>query len=224
MSMTLCAETSRMTASFSPTPEDQARADFYALISHLLTAPPSADFLAALANADALSTEQSGSALERAWERLVAAASIMPADAVREEFEELFISTGTPLLNPYASLYLSGFMNEKPLANLRADLQSLGLMRASTSHELEDHLAGLCDAMRVMITGMQGGAPRSLDRQEAFFRTYISPWYARCFSDMRQASRSRFYALVADFSEAFFDIEAQAFEISEAMQTAPAEQ
>jgi len=104
---------------------------------------------------------------------------------------------------------------------LRADLQSLGLMRASGSHELEDHLAGLCDAMRVMITGIQGGEPQPLSRQEAFFRTYISPWYARCFSDMRQASSSRFYTLVADFSEAFFDIEEQAFGISDARQSAP---
>ncbi len=209
----------RTANTFSLMAEDQARADFYALISHFLLTPPSADLLGGLASADALGAHDACSVLERAWEKLVLAADITHVDAVHEEFKDLFISTGTPLVNPYASLYLSGFLNEKPLANLRADLQSLGLMRAPHSHELEDHLSGLCDAMRVMITGINGGQAQALSRQREFFLTYISPWYSRCLSDIRMASGAGFYSLVADFAEAFFDIEAQAFDMSEAAQT-----
>ena len=204
---------------FIPAPEDRARADFYALISHLLQKPPNPDLLDSLANACSLGAQDSSSALEKAWQKLVIAAGVTHADAVREEFNELFISTATPLINPYASLYLSGFMNEKPLATLRAHLQSLGLARALGSHELEDHLSGLCDAMRIMITGEQGGQAQVLCQQREFFRTYISPWYSRCFFDIRTSSGTRFYALVADFSEAFFDIEAQAFDMVEVAQT-----
>jgi TorA maturation chaperone TorD len=202
-----------------PVPEDQARADFYALISHLLLTPPDAALLNDLACAASLDSEDANNPLDRAWEKLVAAAGITHADAVREEFNELFVSTGTPLINPYASLYLAGFMNEKPLARLRADLQTLGLARGSGVCELEDHLSGLCDAMRVMISGAQGGTAQTLDKQRDFFTAYIAPWYSRCLSDIRTASGARFYSLVADFAHAFFDIEAQAFEMNDAAHT-----
>ena len=207
-----------MNSSFIPAAEDRARADFYSLISHFLQHPPSNDLLDGLSSAGSLGAQDASSALEQAWQKLVTAASVTHADAVREEFNELFISTGTPLVNPYASLYLAGFLNEKPLANLRADLQSLGLRRAPGIYELEDHLSGLCDAMRVMITGEQGGQAQALQQQRDFFRTYIYPWYSRCLFDIRSSSGTRFYALVADFSEAFFDIEAQAFDMIEVTQ------
>lgn len=197
-------------------PEDQARADFYALISHILLNPPDAALLSQLAGAASLDSEDIASPLDKAWERLVTAAGITHADAVREEFNELFISTGTPLINPYASLYLAGFMNEKPLAQLRADLQALGLVRASGIYELEDHLSGLCDAMRVMISGANGGSAQTLEKQREFFAAYIAPWYSRCLIDIRTASGPRFYSLVADVAHAFFDIEAQAFEMNDA--------
>lgn len=200
----------------TPAPEDQARADFYALISYFLLTPPSVALLADLACASDLHAQDAASTLDKAWGKLVAAASITHADAVREEFNELFISTGTPLINPYASLYLAGFVNEKPLARLRADLQSLGMARAPGSHELEDHLSGLCDAMRVMITGTEGDLTQALDKQREFFATYIAPWYSRCLTDIRNASGARFYSLVANFAEAFFDIEAQALEMNDA--------
>jgi TorA maturation chaperone TorD len=197
-------------------PEDQARADFYALLSHLLLTSPDAALLGDLAGAASLDSEDTANPLDKAWEKLVVAAGVTHADAVRDEFNELFVSTGTPLINPYASLYLAGFMNEKPLAKLRTDLQAVGLARAPGVYELEDHLSGLCDAMRVMISGTHGGTAQTLEKQQEFFTAYIAPWYSRCLIDIRTASGARFYSLVADFAHAFFDVEAQAFEMSDA--------
>lgn len=195
--------------------EDQGRADFYALISHLFLHPPSPALLRELAGTPLADEQEPPSELEKAWERLTLAAAVTEADAVREEFDNLFVSTGTPRINPYACLYLVGYMNEKPLARLRTELQSLDLSRAPGVHELEDHLSGLCDVMRVMIAGTQGGKAQTLQKQREFFSTYIAPWYSRCLTDIREASGAGFYSLVADFAQTFLDIEMQAFEIED---------
>jgi len=201
---------------FAPPQEEQARADMYALAARLLLRPADAALLASLAAADALAGGQAGNPLEQAWEKLVLAAGIVEADAVREEFDGLFVSVGTPPVNPYASLYLSGFMMEKPLAALRTDLAELGLARRARSGELEDHLGALCEAMRILIGGAPGMAPRPVPAQKAFFEKHIGPWHAACLNDIRRAEGANFYQRVADFIEAFFEIEAQAFEMEEA--------
>src|SRR4051812_21612411 len=95
--------------------EDQARADFYALFARLLLAPPDAGLLGALAQAEPISAVGEF-ALEDAWLALTQAASVVDADAVRAEFSALFEGIGNPLLNPNGSYYLSGHLNDVPLA------------------------------------------------------------------------------------------------------------
>jgi TorA maturation chaperone TorD len=209
-------QSQRITQAIAPplNQEEQARADFYALCSRLLLHAPDADFLHALANADALDAE-GDSPLGDAWENLVLAAAIIDADAAREEFDALFISIGTPQVNPYASVYLSGFMHEKPLARLRDDLAELGLGRTAGRGETEDHLAALCEAMRIMIASPDLALRRPLARQKAFFERHLAPWHARCLDDIRNASGANFYQRVADVIEAFLGIEAEAFEMAE---------
>lgn len=198
-------------------PEEQARADMYALLARMLHAAPDAPMLATLAGADAIAAGQPGHPLDRAWERLVLAAGVMDAHALADEFNALFISVGTPALNPYASLYLSGFINEKPLVALRGDLARLGLGRAPGQREMEDHLGALCEAMRLLVAG---ASPHTLGRQRQFFDTHLAPWYRRCLHDIRSAPAANFYRLVADFAEAFLDIEAEAFALDDACEAA----
>jgi len=199
------------------TREDQARADLYALIARLLIAPPEAGLLDALAAADSLGAEGHGHALDMAWERLVLAAGMLDAQAIREEFNDLFISAGTPQINPYASLYLGGFLHEKPLAALRIELAQLGLARIDGIGETEDHLAGVCETMRVMIAGDvgQGALRQPLGRQKLFFEKHIASWSSRCIDDIRAQPGANFYRCVADFSQEFFLVEAQAFDMAE---------
>jgi TorA maturation chaperone TorD len=195
--------------------EDQARADLYALIARLLIAAPDGDLLAGLANADSLSSQQADHPLDLSWEKLVLTAGVLDRYAIQEEFNELFISIGTPKINPYASLYLSGFVNEKPLAALRTELAQLGLARARGAGEMEDHLAALCETMRLLIIGGPGGTQHSVRRQKLFFEKYIAPWVERCLDDI-SAAGSDFYRTVAEFARAFFTVELQAFEMEEA--------
>lgn len=192
--------------------EDQARADFYGLFAHLLLAPPDAALLGALAAADPVAAAGEF-ALEDAWLKLTQAASVVDAALVADEFSALFISTGTPLLDPYGSFYLTGHLNDAPLAALRQDLARLGLARAPGVGEFEDHLGALCETMRVLIQGGPGMRPRGLAAQKALFEAHIRPWYAACLADVAVAADANFYRVVAGVVDAFLSIEAQAFAV-----------
>jgi TorA maturation chaperone TorD len=188
--------------------EEQARAGLYRLLAHLLLAPPPASLFQSLAQADTFSSEKGGDALETAWEQLVLVASIMDAEAVHDEFNTLFVATGTPLLNPYESLYVSGFMMDRSLAALRDDLRELGLARQAGAAELEDHLGSLCETMSILI-----GQGRPLRLQRHFFDRHIVNWAIPCLDDMRNAEGANFYRHVANVIDAFLQIEKEAFDM-----------
>ena len=186
--------------------EEQARAGLYALLSHLLLSPPPQKLLDSLAASDAMGSDLD--ALDAAWEGLVLAASLMDADAVREEFDALFVATGTPLVNPHESLYVGGFMMDRPLAMLRDTLRSMGLARKSGATELEDHLGSLCETMAILI-----GQGRSLGAQKQFFDAHLAVWVQDCTNDIRAAPCASFYRHVADLVDAFMDVERTGFEL-----------
>ena len=71
----------------------------------------------------------------------------------RDEYDALFGGVGKPEVYLFGSHYLSGFLNEKPLARLRTDLAALGLARDEAMPETEDHIAYLCEVMRYLIAG-----------------------------------------------------------------------
>jgi TorA maturation chaperone TorD len=195
--------------------EDQARADFYALLARLLLAPPDAGLLSALAQAEPVSAAGEF-ALEDAWLKLTQAASVVDAGAASDEFALLFLSTGNPLLNPFGSFYLTGHLNDVPLVQLRHDLGRLGLVRAPGAGESEDHLGALCETMRVLIQGAQGMSRQPLLAQKQFFEAHIRPWYAACLADLANAEGANFYRVVAAVADAFLSIEAQAFSVLDA--------
>ena len=198
-----------------PGPDDQARADLYALLARLLLAPPDAALLTALANSTPIVAQGGDPALERCWEHLTLASRVMDTSAVAVEFSRLFVSIGTPPVNPYGSRYLSGFINDTPLAELRADLACLGLRRARGVGEFEDHLGALCETMRVLIAGAPGIAPASIAQQKMFFGRHIGPWCERALDDIAGAEGSNYYRLVARLGAAFLALEAEAFALGE---------
>ena len=128
----------------------------------------------------------------------------------------MFVSLGTPPLNPYGSFYLTGHLNDAPLAALRHDLAQLRLARAPGVGEFEDHLGALCETMRLLIGGGPGVGPRGLGVQKAFFETHLRPWYAACLADIAASPDANFYKVVAGVVDAFLSIEAQAFAVLDA--------
>jgi TorA maturation chaperone TorD len=196
-------------------PEEQARADMYGLLAVLLLTPPSVALLDQLAATASLSTPPDTTApasnqpLDLAWESLSLTARLLPPGDVIEEFNELFIGTGAPRLSPHASIYLAGFLHEKPLAELRAELARLGLGRRAGARETEDHLGALCETMRQLIVRRH-----PLATQQAFFAAYLASWTGTCLQQLRRAEGAQFYARVAELAEAFFSIEQQAFALA----------
>ncbi|MBC7944170.1 MAG: molecular chaperone TorD family protein [Burkholderiales bacterium] len=193
--------------------EDRARADFYGLIANLFYAAPSAQLLAIIVAADDSVGAGEGSGFFRSWQQLQRAARNADLNALREEYETLFVGVGRGLVVPYASYYLTGFLMEKPLARLRSDLATLGLARRGKVHEPEDHISALCDVMRLLITGSNTRPAADLQQQREFFDRHLKPWYARLHEDLQKTGTAIFYKAVGDFAQAFFDLEVESFDI-----------
>lgn len=189
-------------------PEEEQRAQVYALLARLLARPPGADLLAALAG-----MQGDASAFGQAVAGLAGAARATDAGAVEEEFLVLFIGVGGGVLSPYASYYLTGFLHEKPLADLRDDMARLGIARADEVKEPEDHMAALAEMMAGLITGAFGG-PAGLDEQRRFFDRHIRPWAGRFFADLETTPSASFFKAVGTLGRRFLEVETQAFEMA----------
>ena len=194
--------------------EDQVRADFYALLANLFFRAPDERLLHAIMIAPKPSSESAlGDAMGKAWAALAAASAAVTADAVQAEFDKLFGGVGRAQLMPYGSYYLAGFLNEKPLAELRSDLARMGFSRDAVASETEDHLAALCDVMRANILGDVASAPATQTAQQQFFKKHLQPWVLQCCDATINNEYSNYYRRVAAFAKRFFEIEIQAFDM-----------
>jgi len=188
--------------------EDQLRADLYDFLSALLARPPQD---ALLKQAAGLSGDESD--LGQAISAMSRVAALTSAQAVEREFNALFIGVGRGELLPYGSFYLTGFLNEKPLAMLRRDMNELHISRAPTVFEPEDNIASLLEIMAGLITG-RFGAPAPLARQTTSYNRHIAPWAGHFFTDLEKAKNSVFYATVGAAGRAFTEIEREAFRMN----------
>ena len=192
-------------------PEDKAREGYYALLARLFYAGPDAALLAAIGGAGRIAGEGEQSALGGAWNRLAAAARATEAEAACLEYDEILVGTGKAEVTPYASYYLAETGREKILAGLRGELLGLGLARSEAAHEPEDHMAGLFDVMRHLIS--LGSEDVSLQRQQGFFDRYIARSYPGFCRSISASEKANFYRHVAQFAEAFFAVETEALKV-----------
>jgi TorA maturation chaperone TorD len=194
-------------------PEDHGRANFYALISRLFADAPDQALLQAIAGSPPLASDDTGEPLAIAWSKLIAASSVMDSDAAREEFDALFIGIGKSPVNLHASHHLTGFMMETPLAEVRGTLATLGIARLETQTVVEDHLAALCEVMRLLIVGADGIAPAALSTQKQFFESHITTWFELCCTAITKSPLANFYSLVAQLTRSFLMVEREGFAI-----------
>jgi TorA maturation chaperone TorD len=180
-----------------------ARAQEYALLSTLLARAPDAKLLENLAG-----LRGDPSPLGVAHAALAQAASETTVERVEREYFDLFIGLGRGELLPYGSYYLTGFLHERPLARLRADLAPLGIERAEHNSEPEDHAATLCEIMSGLIGGALP-APQGTDQQ--IFEKHMLPWIGRFFADLERAETANLYRCVGTVGRVFVEIETQAF-------------
>jgi TorA maturation chaperone TorD len=193
--------------------EELARAELYGLLARLWLAPPDEALLAQFRVA-VTEAAVPGGHLEGPWQSLVAALRATTAEAAAAEHEALFGGIGKPEVFLYGSYYLSGFLNEKPLAALRSDLAALGLTRDEARGETEDHIAYGLEVMRYLIAG-DDAAVCTLEQQRRFFRGHLQPWVERLCDAVEAHPAALTWRELAAFTRVFVQVETQAFDMLE---------
>jgi len=181
---------------------DRSRADTYRMLSRLFRAPPDQALIDLLA--DCSHPEHSDSELERAWNGLAEACQQADPTTLDDEFHSLFIGLGRGEVLPYASWYLSGFLLDRPLARLRADLNALGIERTKNTSEPEDHVAAVCETMALLVDTEAG---IDYTGQKQFFDQHLQPWVSQFLGDVATAQSAGFYRHVAKLGHKFFEFE-----------------
>jgi TorA maturation chaperone TorD len=201
---------------YAPTasPEDQARAQLYGLVSRLFHSAPDDQLLSALVHAEGFRgadderTEQ-GRALAAAWRDMSDACRDAFPVLLAHEHTELFASPGRAEVTPYLMHFVMQYESETPLVDLRRQLAEWGIARHQNINEPEDHISALCEIMRFAIAVQQ----RSLADQEEFFERYLYRGGIAFCNAVSTSAKARFYKPVARFAKAFLDVEREAFEI-----------
>lgn len=191
--------------------EETARAEVYGLLAALYYAPPSAELLAQLRVA-VTEAPAAGGFLEEPWRQFVGTVRTLSDEQVANEYDALFGGVGKPEVYLFGSFYLSGFLNEKPLAALRGDLAALGLARDETVNETEDHFACVCEVMRYLIAG-DDVETANLTQQQKFFSAHVQPWVPALCEAIIAHPKAKFYAALAAFTAAFVSVETQGFDL-----------
>jgi len=195
--------------------EDEARADFYALLARLYASAPDAPLLESIAAAlplvpDADLADANG--IASAWESLRAASALADPVAAADEFQTLFVGVGKSEVSLYASHYL-GPQSGRPLAQIRATLAGLGLARRAEVSEFEDHLSVELEAMRMLVAGDADRPPAPVAEQRAFCERYLLPWAFDCCTAISQCPLANYYIQVASFTHCFLALERDSFAI-----------
>jgi TorA maturation chaperone TorD len=193
--------------------EETARAEVWGLLAQLYYSPPSHELLEAIRVA-VTQAPAAGAFLEEPWREFVGTTRAMSDSDVANEYDSLFGGIGKPEVYLFGSHYLSGFLNERPLARLRTDLAGLGLERDEAMPETEDHFAYISEVMRYLIAG-EDVEVANLTKQREFFSVHVQPWAQQMCEAIAQHPKAKFYASLAGFTRAFLSVEIQGFDLLE---------
>ncbi|WP_084649805.1 TorD/DmsD family molecular chaperone [Stappia stellulata] len=184
-------------------PEDRDRVALYGLLASGLQGPVGQDWLDVVSGLSG-----GGDDLADAIAGLASAAAQADPESLGRNYHDLFIGVGRGELVPYGSYYLTGFLNEKPLALLRQDMRRLGIERDPDVKEPEDHIAALCQMMAGLIEGDFGdGVPATSSR---FFRAHLASWAPYFFKDLAATGAGAVYPALGRLGQVFIDLEEHA--------------
>ena len=201
----LLSNTATATVTMGVSDEDALRADMYDFLASLLRKEPTDELIDKISELDGDETPIGSACLT-----LAHLAKTMDKGLIRNEYVEMFIGVGRGEVLPFASYYLTGFLNDKPLSNLRADMADIGIVRVKGVKEPEDHIASLFDIMSGLIRG-HFKRIFSTAEQADFFNKHIEPWAGLLMRDIEAAKTGLFYAPVGSIGKSFLEIESAAF-------------
>jgi TorA maturation chaperone TorD len=184
---------------------DQLRVNMYRLLARSLASPADPQFLELLSSLKGDDTD-----LGTGLGELAEIARATDVKSAKEEYQDLFIGVGRGEILPFGSYYLTGFLNEKPLARLRNDMTKLGIERDPAVKEPEDHAGALMDMMAGLIDGSFGKVqPQNV--QQDFFKKHIHNWMPHFFKDLVGAKHASLLKPVGKIGGLFLEIEESAF-------------
>ncbi|QKM60810.1 TorD/DmsD family molecular chaperone [Polynucleobacter arcticus] len=195
-------------------PEDLARADLYGLIARLFHEAPDQELLDQIAASipDGQEVQAEDAPLGKVWHTVVELAKSNPAKAWQDEFDLNFISVGRPNIILNGSFYMAGYLNERPLVEIRRALDAFGLESAEEISETEDHISAVCEVMRYLIAG-DDVEVSNLTNERVFFNDHIRPWYGDLCDAIDDIPEMRLYQSVGALTREFLDIEGQSFDM-----------
>jgi TorA maturation chaperone TorD len=154
------------------------------------------------------------SRLESVWQTFSAAVAAAPLESMRSCYDDTFISVGEAPVSLHASVYLTGFANEQPLAEVRQWLAGQGIQASQAGLLTEDHLGLLCEAMAWLIIERGNADPVAADASQQFlFQRFITPVYEEFNQRLADAPDAGVYRELGQLFSAFCAIERQAFDI-----------
>lgn len=205
---TSTSESITVRAAESVSEDNVMRANFYGLLARVLAAPMDDD---ALETMRALASHDDDNPLGEAIASFGKLCLRTPRARAEEEFTQLFYGIGAGgEVSPYASLYITGLVYDKPLAELRSDMARLGIAPAEDNSEPEDHIASLCEMMHGLLTGTLGG-DAGPGEARVFFDKHLAPWAGKMFADLEAAQSAALYMPVGTIGRLFMEIEREAY-------------
>lgn len=137
-------------------------------------------------------------------------------EEIIDEYTRLFLGPHGPEINPYESFYLTGRLLDRPLANIRTFLKTIGVEKEAGYAEPEDCLAFELEVMRWLAGKQKEIADpqeetRFLRLQSDFLREHLLVWGPVCAQDIERATSAKFYRAVAKILQGFLDLELNLF-------------
>ncbi len=180
----------------------ELRMNTYTILASLLHNTPDPLLLNHLSGMESADSGEPGT-MGRAWMALKQAAAEAEPSQLAGEYQDLFIGLGRGEVVPFGSWHLTGFLMDKPLSDLRDDLQALGIVRDDNEKDPEDHIAALCETMALLIQA--DDVDEQMERR--FFACHLHPWASRFFREVQEADSAKFYRHVGYLGQSFMEVE-----------------
>jgi TorA maturation chaperone TorD len=139
------------------------------------------------------------------------------AQNVAEEYIQLFIGPHNPKINAYESVYLTGRLFDRPLADVRTFLKAVGIEKVDEYSEPEDFLAFELETMRWLVGKQMAAADADdekgwLQRESDFLKQHLLIWAPTCARDIEWAEGANFYHGASMVLRGFLELERTFFQ------------
>lgn len=206
------------------------RQGYYNLLVSLFWKEPAGELLLHLSDGISERIQAAGNLhplLAEGWEEIRRFFTETPpedlAETAVDEYTRLFIGPYDSTVNPYESFYFTGRMWDRPLADLRTFLKTIGIEKQDGYSEPEDFIAFELEVMRWLIGKQESAAhlqesaahleeeKRWLQHQADFLKQHLLVWAPTCAQDIEKAKGAHFYRGVATILHGFLEVERNFF-------------